>query len=79
MPFPPPLRHLLTALSRTRDDEIDCQTCFELLDAYADLDARDASATASYPRVAHHLKQCRDCREEYKALRAAMNAMDQEG
>ena len=79
MSFPPPLRQILTALSRTHEDEIDCQTCFELLDAYADLDARGASAAASYPRVAHHLKQCRDCREEFEALRAAMDAMDQEG
>lgn len=77
--LPNAFKHLLTAISRTQPDEIDCRTCFEVLEEYAERDARGDDPVEALPRVADHLERCRDCREEYNALRAAMRAMDREG
>ena len=78
-PVPSAFKRLLNAVSRTQTDEIDCRTCFEVLDRFADLDAAGKDPEEVLPRVADHLERCRDCREEYEALQAALRAMDAEG
>ncbi len=66
----------LTALAEmvamTRDDEIDCDLVYDLVDRYAELVEQGQPASALLPRVKHHLELCAPCREEYEALLAIL-------
>lgn len=72
------LARLLQAVELTRDAEIDCSTCFDLMPVYIDREISGANAAEDLPELHHHLVQCQECREEYEALRdlAALEAAD---
>jgi predicted anti-sigma-YlaC factor YlaD len=48
--------------------EVSCETCFELLDAYVDLEARGAGADERMPGMRAHLEGCPACREDHDSL-----------
>ena len=50
--------------------EVSCETCFEELDRYVDLEAAGADADAAVPGMAAHLEGCPACREEHETLLA---------
>ncbi|MGH7267092.1 MAG: hypothetical protein ACREMB_19920 [Candidatus Rokuibacteriota bacterium] len=56
-------------ISDTRDDELSCTECFDLISRYVDLEAGGGDAAASMPVLAQHLRQCGVCHEEYDVLR----------
>lgn len=58
-----------------RDDELDCNGCFEQLDRFVEMELAGVDAAAALPLVADHLRRCRDCREEYEALLVALQAL----
>jgi uncharacterized protein (UPF0335 family) len=62
------LKKLLDKLSRTQQEEIDCQEVFELIDIYVETTAKGQDAGAMLPLVKHHLEMCAECLEEYEAL-----------
>lgn len=53
----------------TRDEEIDCSVCLDLVSDYVDLELTAQDAAQLLPAVKHHLDQCQVCREEYLVLR----------
>ena len=53
----------------TRDEEISCTECFDLVSAFVELEVSGQDAAAQMPLVKQHLEQCRACREEYETLR----------
>jgi hypothetical protein len=53
----------------TREEEISCSECFDLVSRFVDLELAGADAAGSMPELQHHLNQCRACRDEYEALR----------
>ena len=63
------LEKLLRNIYETRDEEISCTECFELVSPFVDLEISGKDAAAQMPQVKQHLNQCRACREEYEALR----------
>ncbi|MGD8603942.1 MAG: hypothetical protein PVF49_05135 [Anaerolineales bacterium] len=71
------IQKLLDKIARTRDDEIDCQEVFELLDIYAEAAAQGQDAGAMLPLVKHHLEMCVECLEEYQALLLILEAGDE--
>lgn len=65
---------LRAALDLTRDEELDCGECHELLDRFAELHAAGRDVRALMPLVYLHLQACGDCFEEFEALRRVVAA-----
>lgn len=63
------LRQLLRAIQMTRDVDIDCSTCLELVPIYVDRELAGVDVAQDMPAMHHHLALCEECREEYEALR----------
>lgn len=62
------LKKLINAASKTRDDEIGCDECFEKLHEFAELKLKGKSPEQAMPLVEDHLKRCGDCKEEFEML-----------
>src|SRR5687767_2954840 len=60
---------LVRLISDTRDRELSCTDCFDLLSRYVDLLVGGGDAAGAMPALAQHLHQCGVCREEYEVLR----------
>lgn len=52
----------------TRDEEIDCTECQDLVSQYIDLELETGEAAAHIPQLSHHLDQCPACWETYQIL-----------
>ena len=48
--------------------EISCETCFEVIDEYVDLELQGLDADARIPGLRAHLDGCPACREEHEGL-----------
>lgn len=68
------LENLLRAVSRTHEEELGCDECFEQLDSFVELELTGLDAAEAMPLVWDHLERCGDCREEFEALLAALRA-----
>ena len=54
--------------------EVGCETCFDELDRYVDLELAGKDADAAVPGLRAHLEGCPACHEEYESLRALVQA-----
>jgi hypothetical protein len=70
------LEKIVMAVSRTREEEIGCDECFERLDRFVEMKLSGLDAAAAMPLVEDHLDKCGDCREEFEAL---LEALREEG
>jgi hypothetical protein len=61
--------HWLKNIYETRENEISCSECFDLVSRYVELEIAGEDAAGKMPELRHHLNQCRACRDEYEALR----------
>ncbi len=50
--------------------EVGCETCFEELDRYVELEAAGLNAETAVPGLGAHLAGCPACREEHESLLA---------
>ena len=50
--------------------EVGCDTCFDELDRYIELELAGADADAAVPGLRAHFEGCPACREEYESLSA---------
>jgi hypothetical protein len=48
--------------------EVDCDTCFRLIDQYTERQYQSHDAKILYPELAAHLEGCPVCHEEYESL-----------
>ncbi len=62
------LVRLLRTLAMTEERELSCEEVFELVDYYAELQGAGVNAQDLLPAVAHHLRLCPECADEYRAL-----------
>ncbi len=62
----PLLRHVLGP----GQPEVTCETCFEELDRYVDLELAGADAESTVSGMRAHLRGCPACSEEYQSLKA---------
>lgn len=67
------IRSILTA----DGEALGCEECFELLDRCADLIEAGHDIAEVYPEVKKHLDDCECCKEEFEALLAALDAVQQ--
>ena len=61
---------LLGRLLGPADAEVGCDTCFDELDRYVELELDGADADAAIRGLRAHLDGCPACREEHESLRA---------
>lgn len=66
----PKTNELLGRLLGPAGPEVDCDTCFEELDRFVDLEADGQDADAAVPGLRAHLEGCPACREEHESLLA---------
>ena len=64
-----PDRDLIARLLGPAAAEVSCEQCFELLDAYVDLELAGEDADARLPGMRAHLEGCPACREDHESLR----------
>lgn len=51
-------------------EEVSCDRCFELIDAFVDAELAGEDAATSFPGMEEHLSGCPACREDRESLRA---------
>ena len=62
-------RDELERLLGPRGPEVSCETCFELIDEYVELELHGANADERIPGMRAHFEGCPACHEEYNSLR----------
>lgn len=68
------VQNILKDLSRTREEEIDCDAVFDVLDIYAEAKVRGEDPSEILPLVQQHIEICPCCREELEALLSVLEA-----
>jgi anti-sigma factor RsiW len=68
------LQQTLGRLLGPPEAEVDCDTCFDQLDRYVELEVEGADADAAIPGLRAHLAGCPACAEEHESLRALVAA-----
>jgi predicted anti-sigma-YlaC factor YlaD len=63
---------LIARLLGPAGPEVTCETCFEELDRYVELELAGADAEAAVPGMRAHLQGCPACREEHDSLVALL-------
>jgi anti-sigma factor RsiW len=66
----PDLKQALGRLLGPAEPEVGCETCFDQLDRYVDLELAGEDADAAVPGLRAHLEGCPACGEEHESLRA---------
>jgi hypothetical protein len=61
-------RALLARLLGPAGPEVTCETCFEELDHYVELELAGRDPEAAVPGMAAHLEGCPACREDHESL-----------
>jgi predicted anti-sigma-YlaC factor YlaD len=70
----PELKRTLQRLLGPSEPEVGCDTCFDQLDRYVELQVALEDADAAVPGLRAHLDGCPACREEYESLRALVES-----
>ena len=68
------IKGIMHLLINTHDEEIDCETFFEMIDQFVDAKVQGEDLAKAMPLVLRHLDLCRDCLEEYEALLSIIEA-----
>ena len=63
-------RQLVARLLGPAEPEVSCETCFEQLDAYVEIELSGADADARIPGLRAHLQGCPACAEDHASLLA---------
>lgn len=70
------LQALVRLITHTREHEIDCSQCLSLVAQFAEAELAGKSIDEGLLAVEHHLTICSECREEYEALRSALEDLE---
>jgi hypothetical protein len=70
----PDMHETLGRLLGPGEPEVGCDTCFEELDRYVELEVAGEDADAAIPGLAAHLQGCPACHEEHESLLALVDA-----
>lgn len=69
------LQKITRSIKMTREDEMDCNDCFDALDKFAEMELEGKSPEEAMPRVQEHLDRCAGCKDEYVALMDALKSL----
>ncbi len=70
--------HWLENIQNTRENEISCSACFDLVSHFVEVELSGQDAAAQMPQLKQHLDQCPACRAEYETLRD-LQTLENEG
>jgi hypothetical protein len=65
---------LIRSIFAVQNKEMLCSEFFEVLPRYVDLKVAGEDADKLFPNLSHHLHQCPECDEVYKALLKAVES-----
>jgi hypothetical protein len=68
------LKRIVRSIITTQDEEIGCDTCFDELDKFVEIELEGKNPDEALPLVRNHLNRCGHCREEFEALLDALKA-----
>jgi len=71
------VKALIETIGATRVGESPCDECLQGVAAFAEAELGGRSVPDATDRVRTHLERCGDCREEYEALRLALQELDE--
>ena len=69
------LKMILQSIVMLEDEEMGCDSCYQEVDRFIEMHLEGKDPAEAMPIVQHHLEICRDCKEEYEALMAALKAI----
>lgn len=69
---------LLLLVSNIQDDKLDCDGCFEQIAEFADTELTGRPLREALLAVRTHLECCPCCADEYQALLAALEGMEED-
>lgn len=69
---PQQIKRLLRGIMTAHADEIACDECFQQLDRFVEVSLAGKDVAEAMPLVKDHLERCKDCREEFELLLAAL-------
>jgi hypothetical protein len=69
------IERLMQMLGLTRDDELDCDRCLDLVAEFAETKLAGKSYAAGAKLVEHHLASCSECREEFRVLQITLDKL----
>jgi hypothetical protein len=72
--MPEDAQRMVEQLVGPTEPELGCDECFELLDAYVELELAGSDADAEMPLMRAHLRGCSACRDDYDSLRTLLLA-----
>lgn len=67
------IQSLLEMLLQTKDEEASCEDCLEHMAEFAETTLAGMSVPESLQIIDDHLQFCGECREEFEALKLALN------
>lgn len=70
------IKLLLETLVLTRDDEIDCDECFDSMAEFAENQLSGRSVPEALRLIEGHIRICGDCLEEFNILKESIKDMD---
>lgn len=69
------LKKLIKTASKTRENEIGCDDCYDKLHEFAEMKLMGKSPEKAMPLVEDHLKRCGDCKEEFEMLLESLESL----
>lgn len=68
---------LMKLIGLTREHELTCDECLDQVSEFAEYQLTGKPVPAALEAIEHHLAICTECREEYDALRRALDGLNQ--
>ena len=72
------IRSLLGMISRTEQDSVECDACFDHLAEFAETELAGQEIPGALRAIENHLEQCACCRDEYQALIEGLRAIEED-
>ncbi len=72
----PTIKLLIQSALETKEKEISCQECYDLLDEYTDLIVEGAAPCQVMAVVKQHLKNCPDCTDLFESVLTIIGSVD---
>ena len=70
------LKLIIQSALETKENEITCQECFDLLDEYTDLIVGGAAPCQVMDIMRQHLKNCPDCTKLFESVLTFIGSVD---
>jgi len=67
------IQAMLEMLALTKDVEVSCDDCLQQMAEFAETTLAGKSIPEGLKCIDEHLQRCRECREEFEALKAALD------